>query len=439
MKKILIYSHDTFGLGNIRRMLGIAQQLLDDDPALSVLMISGSPFIHNLPIPGERFDYLKLPCLNRDLDGAYGVRQLGTGFDDIVSLRAQAIKATVQRFRPDVFLVDKKPCGVARELYPSLQHLARSLHPTRCILLLRDILDEPATTRAVWAKNRYYETLERYYAKILVVGAQDIFDIRRAYALPQVLAERVEFCGYTNRAHLFPAMPGLVRGDANPRVLVTPGGGEDGYALVRCYLDALTGARDANGISSIVVTGPEMSMGHRDDLRKRAHDCARVELLEFTDELPALMRNADLVVSMAGYNTVCEILSIGKPGLVVPRVAPVMEQLIRAQSLAARGMLNYIHPDSLEPAALWRMVVRSLGDTERQQAARRLLDFDGLARVSASVRVAAESVAQPACRPTIRGTDLAQQDETPTARARRDCEDLSQTFRDLRLAGITGT
>ncbi len=51
--KLMVYSHDAFGLGNMRRMLAICEHLLQEIPGLSILLLSGSPMLQ-----GFRFDNL---------------------------------------------------------------------------------------------------------------------------------------------------------------------------------------------------------------------------------------------------------------------------------------------------------------------------------------------------------------------------------------------
>ena len=98
MKRILIYSHDTFGFGNIRRVLAIATHLVDADPNLSVLLLSGSPVLHAFRIP-PRVDYVKLRCLARTADGQYRVKFLDLGYEETVRLRANLILSTVVRLQ----------------------------------------------------------------------------------------------------------------------------------------------------------------------------------------------------------------------------------------------------------------------------------------------------------------------------------------------------
>ena len=148
MKRILVYSHDTFGLGNIRRMLEISKHLAAADPDVSILIISGSPMLHAFRIP-ERIDYIKLPCLTRTTRGGYEVKFLQSSYEDIMRLRANIILSAGLDFAPDLILVDKKPFGVSNELAPVFDLVRRRLQRPKMVLLLRDILDSAEATSQV--------------------------------------------------------------------------------------------------------------------------------------------------------------------------------------------------------------------------------------------------------------------------------------------------
>ena len=120
--RLLVYSHDTFGLGNIRRMLAICKHVHASIRDLSILIVSGSPMLQSFRVePG--IDYIKLPCLKRTELGELGVRFLDLDVSEIVCLRRELILSTVMSYRPDVIFVDKKPDGLAGELEPSLRHI----------------------------------------------------------------------------------------------------------------------------------------------------------------------------------------------------------------------------------------------------------------------------------------------------------------------------
>jgi predicted glycosyltransferase len=385
MKRVLVYSHDTFGLGNIRRMLEVARHLVESSPEVSVLVVTGSPMLHAFRIP-RRVDYVKLPCLSRDVEGRYAARSLSLSLEATVRLRANIISSTIADFEPDLILVDKKPFGVEDELAGALAALPEQTHRPRLMLLLRDIIDSPEVTQRVWRKNRYFEAIEAYYDRVLVVGDADIFDLRTEYALPPFAAAKVDFCGYIARS------PGLrTRADVRAAldvapdermVLVTPGGGEDGWSLIDACLQGLRALPPADRPRTHIVCGPEMAEGERAAIAQASAALPTVSVQDFSDDLMSLMAAADVVLCMGGYNTVCELLTLGKRGVVVPRHKPVQEQAIRAQRMAARGLLRMLHPDDLTPAALWRVL---LAELRSNAPLPRLASMRGLERVTATV------------------------------------------------------
>lgn len=87
------------------------------------------------------------------------------------------------------------------------------------------------------------------------------------------------------------------------------------------------------------------------------------------------MARAHSVVAMGGYNTVCELLHLGRRTLVVPRVKPRTEQLIRARRLAARDLVDFLHPAELSPAALGAWLS---AEPDPRPHPRETVDLDGL-------------------------------------------------------------
>lgn len=353
--KLMVYSHDAFGLGNIRRMVAICDYLLKAIPSISILVVSGSPALHQLRLP-PGLDYIKLPCLGRDEQGNMSVRFLRTELHDTLTLRGELIRTAAANFRPDLLLVDKKPNGLWGELQPTLDYVKQQLPQTRLVLLLRDILDHPDTTIAQWQHENYYALTEALYDQVWIVGTPDIFDAPRAYRFSPALAAKTRFMGYIRRG-LGRRSATEVRRSLNVApnetlVLVTPGGGGDGYRLVDTYLDAVESVDIGTPIVSLIVGGPEMAISQKQALMCRIHLRPDLHWLEFTDDLASYMTAADMVVSMGGYNTVGEVLTLQRRALIVPRVRPVEEQWIRAQRMAELGLLTAIHPNQLTPSLL---------------------------------------------------------------------------------------
>jgi len=387
VNRVLIYCHDTFGLGNVRRMLAIAKDLVDCDPDTSVLVVSGSPMLHAFRIP-PRVDYVKLPCLARTIQGEYKVKYLDLSYDKLITLRSNLILSAVLDFDPSVIIVDKKPFGVANELAPALELLRRRNRHPGMVLLLRDILDHPDATTPVWRKNGYFDAVSEFYDQVLVVGSPDIFEAGKEYDFPLPARRKLRYCGYLGRERSKTGRETLRArlGVGQERlVLVTAGGGEDGYHVLATYVAGLRESPPGDSVKSLLVCGPEMSQCQLQRISADAASVPNVSVIEFSDDMMGLMDAADLVVSMSGYNTVCELLTLKKRAILVPRVRPVLEQWIRAERLARLGLMRAIHPDAWRPERVMRAVLEELGRINVQASRFYQIDMDGLTRVREAV------------------------------------------------------
>jgi predicted glycosyltransferase len=375
--KILLYSHDTFGLGNIRRTLLLTQELTRQYSNSAILVITGSPMIHAFRIP-EGVDYIKLPCLDRVEAERYEPRFLADCSEEMKRTRRAILEKSVLGFDPDLMIVDKRPAGVDGELLETLRALRQRQKRTRLVLGLRDILDEPERTKLSLIRNGCFETIDRFYDEVWVYGSQSIFDPIKEYDFPDCVARKTFFCGYLKR----PAEAAASRGGP-PRVLVTTGGGGDGSCMIETYLEGLAVLPRNIAIETTVIFGPQMPESKRNALLERFGYMADVAFLDFEPDLAKHYAEADVVVSMAGYNTVCELLSFARRAILVPRAEPVMEQLIRARLLAAQGLFDLIEPQDLVPETLMAKVLAAFKPTPVTATP---LDLDGLPRIRERVR-----------------------------------------------------
>ena len=383
--RLIVYSHDAFGLGNIRRMLAICQHLLETIPEISILVLSGSPAIHNFKIP-TGLDYIKLPCLGRDRNGKLAAKYLTSDVTETVTLRSNLIKTAIVNFKPDLVLVDKKPYGLLGELKPALDLLKTHSPKTKLVLLLRDILDAPQVTIKEWQKQGYCQAIQHYYDRVLVVGMSEVFNLVKEYQFPQIVADKTVFCGYIQKD--FPPITGsLIRRELGFKkkeklVLVTPGGGEDGYPLIKNYLSALSQINRNYDCKTLIVFGSEMPSPERDKLSQIINRHPNIITFDFTNRLLNYIHAADLVVSMAGYNTITEILALGKKAVVVPRHKPSQEQLIRASRMEKLGLLTAITPNELTGSSLSKAIIKQLNNKSMGSSS---LNFDGLLNIQQEI------------------------------------------------------
>ena len=384
--RLLFYSHDTFGLGHIRRTQAICQAVTGALEGAAALILTGSSAVQGLKLPAG-VDYIKLPSVTKVGDEKYASKFLPVEFDAVKLMREQLILASIISFQPDVVFVDNVPLGMKKEMLPALEHIRNMPNRPRMILTLRDILDEPERIVKQWKENKTYEAIDRYYDEVVIYGLPEVFDFVKEYELPASLARKVSYAGYIDR-HADAAKTEEMREHLAPNgeklVLCTVGGGGDGKELVETFLAGMETRRAAEPTRTVAVFGPDMPEAARISMRQRYAHRDDLVLMDFCPEMTACIAAADVVVSMGGYNTVCEILALQKKAVLVPRVEPRLEQWIRCSRLDEMGLACTLHPSVATPQALWQAIDAALaGECCRQ---RESVGFDGLNFVVGLVR-----------------------------------------------------
>jgi predicted glycosyltransferase len=363
--RLLIYSHDSFGLGHLRRCRAIAHHLVDHFQQLSVLILSGSPIIGSFDFKA-RVDFVRVPGVIKLRNGEYTSLGLHLDLDKTLAIRSSIIHHTAEVFEPDLFLVDKEPLGLRGEVGSTLELL--KWRGTRCVLGLRDVMDDPATLVDEWERKGAFPALESLYDEVWVYGLPAIFDPLREIPGMDAFADKTRFTGYLRRT--VPPRAALLPDHelpAEPFILVTPGGGGDGAELIDWVISAYE-HDPAIPHAALIVFGPFMASEQRQAFQERVARQRRLRAITFEAHVEPLFERAIGVVAMGGYNTFCEILSFGKPALLVPRTTPRLEQHLRAERAQAAGLMDLLgndgsrHP-ALMAAALHDLPRRPVADT----------------------------------------------------------------------------
>jgi len=338
--RILIYSHDTFGLGHLRRCRTIAHALVDQFKGLSVLILSGSPIIGRFDFRA-RVDFVRIPGVIKLHNGEYTSLGLHIDLQDTLKLRESIILNTAQAFQPDLFLIDKEPLGLKGEVESTLQMLTEKGVPA--VLGIRDVLDAPHLLKPEWESKRAIPALQQYYREIWVYGDEAMGNPLTGLELPESVQQKIHYTGYLKRE-----LPERVRSKhlqqtPVPYILITPGGGGDGVEMVDWLLSAYEQCPDFL-CHGLFVLGPFMPLADQQVFQQRIDKLDNASLLTFDNHMESLMNGAEAVVAMGGYNTFCEILSFNKRALLIPRTSPREEQLIRALHARKLGLVSLIDP-----------------------------------------------------------------------------------------------
>jgi predicted glycosyltransferase len=340
-KRVLIYSHDSFGLGHLRRCREIAHRLVGSDRNTSVLILSGSPIIGSFDFRA-RVDFVRIPGVIKLRNGEYTSLKLHIDTEHTLAIRSAIVERTAEIFDPHLFLVDKEPLGLCGEVRDTLAMM--KARGTACVLGLRDVMDDPALLDAEWRRKNVLPTLEAFYDEIWVYGLPQICEPLAGIPLSDSLRKRMTYTGYLGR-HVPKAAPVFVPEKIDdPFLLVTIGGGGDGEAIIDWVLSAYES--DANlPYPALLVLGPFMGSKHQADFLRRTNRLPNVEAITFDTHMESLMTRAKAVVCMGGYNTFCEVLSFDKRALIVPRTVPRKEQYIRAARAQELGLARMLIDD----------------------------------------------------------------------------------------------
>lgn len=355
--RVLIYSHDTFGLGHLRRCRTIAHALVERHEDMSVLIMSGSPIIGSFDFR-SRVDFVRVPGVIKLRDGQYTSLNLPMDIEETLKIRAEIIQHTARVFAPDIFLVDKEPLGLRGEVLPTMKMLKE--RGSRIVLGLRDVMDEPSALAPEWERKNVMPALKALYDQIWVYGLPQFCDPLEGIALPEKVRRKVVYTGYLPRTSgETPPEHQLPEITQRPFLLVTPGGGGDGEGLIDWVLRTYE-SNEMLPYPALIVLGPFMQKDRRSEFLGRVARLPRVEAITFDAHMEHLVHNAVGVVAMGGYNTFCEILSLDKRAIIVPRKKPRLEQFIRASRAQELGLIRMLEDDGQYDPAVMANALRNL-------------------------------------------------------------------------------
>lgn len=394
-KRLLIYSHDSYGLGHLRRCQTIANHLTAMHEDLAVLIVTGSPVVGSFDFH-PRVDFIRVPGIVKLDNNTYASSVAGIAAEDMMEVRSVIILETARRFHPDVFLVDKEPLGLKGEVRDALNFLRRE--GTRNVLGIREILDDPHRLKDEWERKGALDAVETLYDAIWIYGPESVYRPLDGLGLSQGALRRAHYTGYLRRRLRHDA--GDEQGDGGgPYILVHAGGGGDGALVIDWVIAAYE--HDPNlACRARIVFGPFLSSDEKAAFRDRIAAIGKLSAEGFVTNMEAMVDGAAGLVTMGGYNTFCEMLSFDRPTLMVPRTRPRLEQYIRAMRAEELGLLRVMLPDGDRDAARMAAALRALPSQPRPSAAGLPGLLSGLDEID---RLFCDAVAERRRRPAMMG------------------------------------
>ncbi|KAF8182232.1 hypothetical protein K438DRAFT_1975756 [Mycena galopus ATCC 62051] len=362
--RVLMYSHDNFGLGHLRRCRAIAHTLVERFQNIRILIVSGSA-IGNAFDFKDRVEYLQIPSVDTELY-------------EVLQCRVDTLLNAAKLFRPSIFYVDYSPLGLRGELIPALEYL--KTQNAMLVLGFRDVLDSPKKLKSEWGHLNDLARAAELYDAVWVFGPRDFYDPLVDLEAPKALHDCLVYTGFLHREIPAP-LPISTTSYPSDALLITAGGGGDGSRLFHQVIDAYASDPSLTK-QAILVLGPLMHPSKREEIHRKAAAHSSFHVIDFEPHLEPIMQSAAGVVSMGGYNTFCEIMSFDKRAIIVPRTLAREEQLIRTRRAADLGLVDMLLPEECDDARLLAAALHRLPTRPKPSDANYNLSLGGLGAVS---------------------------------------------------------
>ena len=350
--RILFYCQHVLGIGHFFRSFEIAKAFAPHE----VLFVEGGQPFHDIPSP-PHIHRLFLPPLMMD-ENFERFNLEGEELLKVQQERKEKLLKAYEEFSPDSVIIELFPFGRKKfsfELMPLLHAVKQKVQKPLVVCSLRDILVEK--------ENR--ESYETWVLKHL----NDLFDLLLIHADERIMKleesfERVDDISvpifYTGFVARHPANKlALPRKDPKTKkIVVSTGGGKVGSELIEAAMIALEDIKTPPVIMEVYL-GPFLDPQKRQRLEAIASRDARIQLKPFAVDFLEVLLQADVSVSMAGYNTLMDLLSTGTYGILYP-FKQNREQRLRAERLSRFG--NFAVIEEPKPDVLSQEIKKALAE-----------------------------------------------------------------------------
>ena len=369
MKTLLFYCQHILGMGQLVRSMAIAQGLTSD---FKVYLVNGGETIQDLPMP-EGIELINLPAIKTDPKRRK--LQVPKGFADIdaaLAYRRDRLLELCDRIHPSVVMVERFPFGRRRfsaELIPLLER-AKAMGAKTCCSLRNIVMTQQKQHRH---EITVCKLMNRYFDQLLIHADPKFIPLEQSFSRVTDLDCEVHYTGYVvpDTGHQFEPPHNTARAqgsshhslsdaDTSPTIVVSIGSGRRGHELLDAVAQASQLLEDKLPHRIQIFTGPSAPLSVYRRLMAIAQQQPNLEVQRESPDLLQLMAQADLSISLAGYNTTLNVLKTGVRTMLLPRTDHGDQQYLRSHRLKSLGVAQVIHPDDLTPKDMAFKIISAL-------------------------------------------------------------------------------
>lgn len=366
MKKIMFYSQHLAGIGHLVRSTEIVRSLAQQ---FEVYFIHGGQAVPGFELP-DRVNEICLPGLYME-GPVLKVVDESQPLEKVQKQRLELLLAAFDTIRPDCLITEGFPFSkhtLRFELIPLLKHIEAWGGHTQVVCCLRDIIMTQAMTASVRAKkqDRTCKWINRYYDLILYHSDPQLQRLEENFSSLRELQPEVVYTGYVTQAE---SESGALRDEdrdalnhPGPSIVVSVGGGRHGYGLLNAIAAIAPKLAQIIPHKLYAFAGPYLPEADLLTLQELAANSPNLVVRRFTPRLMDYLKQADLSISLGGYNTTMNVLKTGVRSLIYPSPSEDQsgEQRLRARKLEKLGILTVLTDPDLAPEYLSQHILMAL-------------------------------------------------------------------------------
>ena len=380
MKKVMFYCQHILGIGHLIRSMEIVRGLVQDS---QVCFINGGEVIKEFEAP-QGVEVINIPGIKTDSQfQELQVVNSSQSLEEVELLRKKQLLSICEEFQPDILIVELFPFGRRRfsfELIPLLEK-AKAMG-TKVVCSLRDIV--VTKQNQVRHEEKVCRLINQYFDMLLIHGDRKFVSLEASFSRVRDLNCEVHYTGYVAQPLPKSSQATLPITQAQkPTILVSVGGGRFGHELLKCVAETALILKHHLPHQIIMFTGPFVPESVFAKLKKIALGQTNITIERYTPNLLHYMQQADLSLSMSGYNTTMNILMTGVRAMILPFTGNNdQEQTIRAEKLGKLGRVKVIRPEDLRPEIFAHQIIEYLD----QQPTDLQFDFGGVEKTASYLR-----------------------------------------------------
>ncbi len=359
MRRLMFYCQHILGIGHLVRSMEIVRGLTQE---FEVFFINGGEEVEGFQIP-PAVQMLNIPPIKTDSE--FRELHIPSGFDNVEQVlehRSELLLNALRDIQPDVLMIELFPFGRRRfstELIPLLEQ-AKTIG-TKVVCSLRDIV--VTKQDRVRHEEKICRLMNQYFDLLLIHGDPKFMPLETSFSRIADLNCEVHYTGYVVQQD-DQIQPAAQVQHAEPLILASVGGGRFGHELLDCVAQASALLEHQIPHHIQMFTGPFCPEQVFERLQTIAAERPNLSVERFTPHLLKYMQQADLSISMAGYNTTMNVLTTGVRSMLLPFTGnDDQEQRMRSERLAELGIVNIIQPEDLHPEQFAKKVIENLKRT----------------------------------------------------------------------------